>query len=950
MQGTLRSWLAPLVLILLAMGLWAATPAAADDGEATTRSVEIVGSPIVPVKIDIDLRDLPRTRGWQPGDPVREIPRRFFPREKEPATPVPGLPDPLVDLQRSFSSRESRGFTTPFVNIEGQSYSGVSPPDPVGDVGPDNFVQAINDGGGSTVVVYKKADGGIAAGPFTMESLAAAAPGYSGPCETQGNGDPIVLYDDYADRWFLQEFTYPSSNHLCVYISQTSDPTAGGWNLYDITMPAGPDYPHFGIWPDAYIGTVNDGSQRVIALDRANMLTGSVARAMQAVTMPDLNGYGFQAATAADADGDELPPAGAPAIVMRHVDDEAHSNYTTVPATDILEIWAFDLDWDTPANSTFTKLPDVLVTDYNSWFEDYTTFYSVPQPGTSTELDPIREVILNRLQYRNFGSHETLIGVFPTNIDEATSGDSVNAGLRWFELRRIGDGDWTKHQEGTYQPGDSDQHRFVGSIAMDQSGNIALAYSYTEISPAVYPSLKYTGRLADDQLNIMSAAETDIVIGTGAGGGRWGDYAAMAVDPVDDCTFWFTGEYETANWTTRIASFAFEACGCELILDTPTAAAAVPGDNTIRVTWNDSSVSAMAEYRVYRGTVQGGPYDLVQTIADSSPGTGGGAGYSWDDTSVSGGTTYYYIVRSSDGSACVTDPSNEVSAEATGVCTLAPLFDGVTAVTSGGESTCTLDVEWAYATGRCGQSPTYNLYRSETPDFVPGPANMIASGLTMNLYEDQDELTFGTTYYYTAHAVDPVNFQMDANDVEASGAPAGPNGGISTYTSSDTPIAIPDSPGGPITSTINVPASVVISDLNVEVDITHSWKGDLIVELTSPEGTTVTLHNRSGSSTDNVQTTYDSVTTPDGPGSMADFDGENALGDWTLSVEDEAGSDIGDLNSWTLLVDVNVPCETGNSGMIFEDGFEDGEIRYWLWHLFADGFESGGTDVWTTGF
>jgi hypothetical protein len=457
---------------------------------------------------------------------------------------------------------------------------------------------------------------------------------------------------------------------------------------------------------------------------------------------------------------------------MRHIDDEAHSAYPDDAVNDLLEIYAFDVDWDTPANSTLTHLPDIVIADYNSWFTDYSTFYSVPQPNGGG-LDPIREVILNRLIYRNFGDHETLAGVFPTNINEATSGSDVNAGQRWFELRKVGAGDWTLYQEGTYQPGDDSENRFVGSLAMDQSGNIAMAYSFTDLDPAVDPSLKFTGRLRDDPLDAMSQVETLLVTGSGAGGGRWGDYASMNVDPADDCTFWFTSEYTASNWATRVASFKFEACGCDLALDAPTVSAAVQAPNDIRVQWSDSAVPEISEYRVYRSTVAGGPYDLMTIVADSSPGAGGGTGYSWDDMTVSGGITYYYIVRSSDGGACLSDPSNEAGAEATGACLLAPVFAGVTGVSNPGEALCALDLTWLAGTSQCSGTLVYSVFRSTTSGFAPGPLNRIAGGVVGTSYHDANHLNYGQRYHYIVRATDTGNNVSEDNVVEASAKPTG---------------------------------------------------------------------------------------------------------------------------------------------------------------------------------
>ena len=321
-----------------------------------------------------------------------------------------------------------------------------------------------------------------------------------------------MLYDDLADRWFLQEFT--GGGVLCIYVSQTADPT-GAYYFYSFTPPSFPDYPHYGVWPDAYYATTNengsDGNQTTYAFDRIKMLAGQPATMQRLTGVPPLSGYGFQTLTPADLDGDTAPPAGAPGLFVRHRDDEAH-DASPAPATDLLELYAMHVDFVTPANTTLTVLTPVTITDYNSWMINYSTFYSVPQPGSSTRLDAIREAVLNRLVYRNFGGHETLLGALATNRDPATSGSVVQQGVRWFELRRTGGpaNPWVLHQEGTFggNTNSPTANFFMGSVAMDGAGNIALGYSKTDTaSPVVYPSLGLAGRLVGDPPGSMGAGD-----------------------------------------------------------------------------------------------------------------------------------------------------------------------------------------------------------------------------------------------------------------------------------------------------------------------------------------------------------------------------------------------------------------------------------------------------------
>ncbi len=545
-------WRTATGLLLVLMLAFAGVAIAEDGPRVLARGAESYG-PVTPVRT-VAMRDVVTAQPWQPGDPIKEVPRRSYPAPgQELREPAEGWPDPLVE--RHLAALPGRAPTiTVGVNIDGHGFTGASPPDTVGDVGPGHYVQAVN---ASRISIYDK-DGNLLPGyPISLSSLAPAG----NACRTSPSGDPIVLYDWLDDRWFLQEFT--GGGNLCIYISTGSDPT-GTYNFYDFDPPSFPDYPHYGVWPDAYYGATNEGGNlTTYAFDRIAMLAGSAATMQRLAVVPPVSGYGFQTLTPADHDGDTAPPAGAPGIFMRHNDDEAHSG-SPVPATDFLEMWEMDVDFATPANTTVTALPNVLITDFNSWMVNYSTFFTTPQPGSGTLLDAIREAILQRLVYRNFGSYEALLGVFATNRDPATSGGNVEQGNRWFELRRSG-GSWALHDEGTFggDTGSSTANFFVGSVAMNRQGDVALGYSKTDVGGSpIFPSIGFTGRLAADAAGTMGP-ENDAVLGGGASStGRWGDYAAMSIDPEDDCTFWFTTEYipTGGSWGTRITSFVFEEC------------------------------------------------------------------------------------------------------------------------------------------------------------------------------------------------------------------------------------------------------------------------------------------------------------------------------------------------------------------------------------------------------
>ncbi|MBK8433628.1 MAG: carboxypeptidase regulatory-like domain-containing protein [Chloroflexi bacterium] len=238
--------------------------------------------------------------------------------------------------------------------------------------------------------------------------------------------------------------------------------------------------------------------------------------------------------------------------------------YPDHPAgVDRLAFYEFDVDWATPGNTTFTMVDEIPIADYNYTVCGFFVGDCIPQPGTAQELDSLSYWPMWRFGYRNLGSYEALVGNFTVDVNGAD-----RAAIRWFELRDSGSG-WDLHQEGTHAP-DSD-HRWMGSIAMDGSGNIALGYSVS--SGTTIPSIRYATRLASDPLGTLQAEENVITGGTQTGGAsRWGDYSSMSVDPADDCTFWYTNEYHDVNatafnWNTRIVVFRIPECTGALFPD-----------------------------------------------------------------------------------------------------------------------------------------------------------------------------------------------------------------------------------------------------------------------------------------------------------------------------------------------------------------------------------------------
>lgn len=839
--------------------------------------------------INVDLRDLPVARDWQAGDPIKEIPRRRT-RLVDLKVKPEGRWDPLLDLQ--FSNEDGFTQVTPILNFAGQGFTGVNPPDTVGDVGVNYFIQSINGSGGARYTVYNKSDGSVAAGPFNMDALG------SGSCAS-GLGDPVVLYDQLAGRWLISEFS-SSANVLCVYVSQTSDPISGGWYNYVFSTPNFPDYPKYGVWPDGYYVGSNENTSALYALDRASMLTGAAATS-QRFTATDLSGFGFQMITPADLDGATAPPSGAPAVFMRHRDDEVHSGGTD-PVNDFLQIFEFSVDWNNSVNSSLTGPISIAVTDFDSSLCGLSSFSCFPQPGSSTTLDPLREVVMFRLGYRNFGSNETLVGNLVTDVDGSDRG-----GIRWFELRKSGGGSWSVFQEGTYSPDAT--NRWMGAIAMDGTGNIAMAYNVS--STSVAPGLRYVGRLSNDPLGSMPQGEFTIINGSSANNSnRYGDYASMGIDPVDDCTFWFTGMYNpSGSWATRVATFSFVECGCTNPPANPTGLSANNnGNNRIDLSW--SVASGATSYRVYRadGSCPGGSYSLLAS---------GVAGTSYSDTTVSGGQTYAYVVTGfDDANSCESGDSNCASETAMGVCAIPPTFTGLASVTDPGQTTCSLQLNWSAAVANCGSAVVYNVYRATASGFTPAAGNLIASCISGTGYLDTD-VSSGTTYFYIVRAEDNsgsgsgpcAGGNEDTNSAEGSGSPTGPTtialsddieGGSGNWTTAALPADTGTSAWSIVSSASNSPTqSWFVSDQSVIKDQVLQLSGAVAI----PAGASATLeffHNYNTESTfdggvleysTNGGSTWEDILT--GNSSRISENGYNS------TISTSYGSPIGGRQAWS---------------------------------------------------
>ncbi len=525
------------------------------------------GAPVKPAEFRGDVRRLAK-----PTTIVRRNPAE--PQEPEPVQKTGPTAPPIPKATTSMPAT-----TVNFAGLDFNNWGAGHPPDTVGDVGVGYYVQAVN----SSIGIWAKT-GGSPLTAFTFDTLWSGA-GTGTPCDTSNQGDPTVVYDQMADRYIVADFAWTDFQngpyYECIAVSQTGNPVTGGWWLYavrsdDAGHPWLPDYPKMGIWPDGLYMTANmfdctSGCPyrevRAYAFNRSDLESGAVLRSR----VVDLNSTAQFSLLPSNLRGG-APPAGRENLFV--------SESQTVFA---FEVWKFHVDYS-GGGSTFTGPTNVSQTAYT------TAPSTVPSSGNN--LDALEERLMMQNQYRNLGGTESLW----VNHTVRTS-SSGPTGIQWAQVNVTGGTiTTTPVQQQIYgNVGADGVHRFMGSLAVDGQGDMALGY--TTSKAAVNPDIRYNGRLAGDPVNTLPQGEATLQTGggsqTGSCGGactRWGDYSAMTVDPVDDCTFWYTNEYYATsglNWQTRIGAFKFAGCtpGLLRVTTSPALPSQILVDGVLRDSW-----------------------------------------------------------------------------------------------------------------------------------------------------------------------------------------------------------------------------------------------------------------------------------------------------------------------------------------------------------------------------
>ena len=438
----------------------------------------------------------------------------------------------------------------------------VEPSDNTIAIGPNHVFQMTNNNNSTYIRIWDKA-GNL----LVTSKLVSSLDGNIKDC-----GDPNVIYDAQADRYIMLVLNSCSFSNkkLVVLMSQTNDPT-GAYYVYTVSSNNGfPDYPKISSWGNSYFITINGNSPTIFALNRNKMISGKNLGTIQTFNLSSFPKIGFQAASPVHIVGTSKPPSNEPAVCVRVADDAWGSTI----GPDHLELFLLSINWQNSALSTITGPVDLNTIPYDSKLCSFSTESCIPQPSGS-KLDPLSNIVMDKVQYRKFSDHEAIVASHVCNAD-----GNGTAGIRWYELRRDASGNWFIYQQGTYQPNTT--NRWMSSISLNGDGSIALGYNLS--STSVFPSGGFTGRAACDPLNSMTVAENVVAVGAASNSSnRYGDYNGMMADLTDN-SFWLTTQYNpTSSWATNVCHFTVTSCSG------PVAPANIVANNitnnSIELTW-----------------------------------------------------------------------------------------------------------------------------------------------------------------------------------------------------------------------------------------------------------------------------------------------------------------------------------------------------------------------------
>lgn len=792
--------------------------------------------------------------------------------------------------------------------------SNSQPTDPAGAVGPNHYIAVTN----TAFRIFDKSG----------NPLTALLPPNPTIFPSGGCCDLTASYDNAADRWVLSFL----GGGVQIAVSNGPDPVNDGWTTY--TYAVVNDYQKLSVWSDGYYMTENtNAGEKLHVFDRTAMLNGDATAAIQSFVLPGLVTSGFHSPQVLNISNGNTPAVGNATVV--YMQDDAWGGVSN----DHIKLWNVDIDFATPANSVVSAAVELGnaqgVTDFTSVF-DGGSFVNLAQPSGGTSIDALQATIMNQAQFRKFPTHNSAVFNFVVDVDPSAT---KQAGIRWYELRQAGDGQpWTVHQEGTYTAPDN-RHAWHASMIMDVQGNIGMGYttmSSPNSSDANFRvSSMYTGRFASDPLGTMTVAEETIIIGdANIPGTRYGDYSKIDVDPANDKTFWFVNEVMQGGRKNicgvfQIAPNTSDDVGV-VSVDTPTSGALTNAETVTVTVFNFGENDASGFNVTYQ--VDGGA-----TITEAFVGTlasGTSAQHTFATTADLSNEGQTYTINACTDLTGDEDTGNDcTSADVIHVLANDIGVTAITAPTSGeglGNEVVTITIENFGTADQSGFNVNYIL-DGGTPVVETVAATVPAGGSISYSFTQTANLSMVGDYTISATTL----LGSDADNSNDMMSIMVTNISCMSMTSSDTPLSIGPDAATETTSTITFTDDFVINDVNVTINIEHTWDADLDVKLIAPDGTTevVLFEDVGGSGDDFTGTILDSEAAQgiaDGSapftgtfspqGNLGDLNGLSSLGDWTLSITDDANGDGGQLLDWSLQL-------CGNMNLSIDDNDFAGELE-----------------------
>lgn len=763
--------------------------------------------------------------------------------------------------------------------------SSSQPTDPALAVGPNHVVAVFNTG----FRIFDKSGN-----PLTGQLAPNSIFGVEGCC------DLTASYDHVADRWVLSLLDI--SNGAYVAVSKTNNPLTTAWNVYNYA--AVNDYQKLSVWSDGYYMTDNtSATNKIYAFERSKMLAGDPSAKIIGFPLPGIITSGFfspQFFTLSDTNAPA--PGNVPIVYMQ---DDAWSGVSA----DHIKLWNLTVNWNTPASSTISSPVQINTQPFIGVF-DGGSFSNLPQPNGGATIDALQATIMNQAQFRKFASHNSAVFNFVVDTD-ATS--AKKAGIRWFELRQSADGQpWTIYQEGTYTAA-AGKHAWNASLIMDVQGNIGMGYTAMGGTDNKFVGSYYTGRKANDPLGVMTIAEEIIKEGTAnIPSNRYGDYSKIDIDPADNKTMWFDNEYmfngrKNVVGVFKIAPNFLNDVGV-ISIDTPVSGSLTNAE-TVKVKLYNFGENPQSNIAVsYK--VNGTTISTETFIGTLTPGATADYTFTAKANLSTEGQTYTLSAETLL-SGDEDNTNNAVSKNVTHIWQNDASADDITAPVSGSNLGL--------------QSIKLKVSNKGTATITNLPVSYVVDGGTPVNETITASIPSGATYEYTFATQYNFNQVKTYTITGKTNLPADSDASNNEVTESVvnssciSPVNNTQYPIGPAantitTSVINIPGSFAVNDVNVTVNLTHTWDSDVDMKLIGPDGTQVILAQDLGGQGDNyTNTVFDdqaanSITSGTAPftgtykpqGNLSDFNGKDALGNWTLHITDDANSDGGNLLSFTL--------------------------------------------------